>query len=446
MQSRSVSFFSPMRLKRKLLDQKDVLLCIIDQGVVSVAGFGTSVLIGRSNPEELGVYFIAWSIVYFIRGFQQQMICVPYTIFHHKYQDKLPSFRGSCMIQQFGLTTLAFLFISAMTVAASLGWLETSMVSPLIVLLLLMPSLLMREVVRQYCFTHKENVSVLAIDTAIAALQLVGLVVLGYCGLMSGAGAWAVIGGACLLTLVFWYLQTRPRISFEKARLRADWDQNWGFGKWAVGGQLVGSLPTYVLPWMLVAAAGKEGTGFFAAANTITGIANIFNTGMANFLTPRASQVYVEEGAHGLRRVVIRASLVFVVAVGGFGVVMAVFGEQIAVNLFGARYTGLQTAITIMAGVMLCESFAIVASNGLFVMEKIKANFWVDVTLMIVTIVAAVSLIYPFGVLGAVWTSFITAFTSASLRFILLIIYLSQEILNPRSGNPESLDREPGLE
>ena len=75
----SVSSFSPQRLKRKLLDQKDALLCIVDQGVVSVAGFGTSVLIGRSNPEELGVYFIAWSIVYFIRGFQQQMICVPYT-------------------------------------------------------------------------------------------------------------------------------------------------------------------------------------------------------------------------------------------------------------------------------------------------------------------------------------------------------------------------------
>ena len=439
MQSRSVSFFSPKRLKSRLLDHKDALLCIVDQGVVSVAGFATSVLIGRSNPEELGVYFIAWSIVYFIRGFQEQMISVPYTIFHHKHKDGLAGYRGSCMIQQFGLTTLAFLFISAMTVAASFGWLESSMLAPLVVLLLLMPSLLMREVVRQYCFTHQKNISVLAIDTAITVLQIGGLVGLGYCGLMTGANAWAVIGGACLLTLLIWYFQSRPEISFEKTRLRADWNQNWGFGKWAVGGQLVGSLPTYIVPWMLVAAAGTAGTGFFAAANTISGVANIFNTGMANFLTPKAAQVYVEEGAHGLRRVVFRASLVFLVAVGGFCVLMAVFGGQIAVGLYGNKYIGLQTAITIMAAVMLFESFAIVASNGLFVMEKIKANFWVDVILMIVSIAAAISLIYPFGVLGAVWASLVGAATSASLRFVLLIVYLNREI-----RHPAVLDRESG--
>ena len=73
-----------MSLKRVILEQKDALLCIIDQGIVSVASFVTSVLIGRNAPEELGVYFIVLSIVYFIRGVQQQMILTPYTIFHHQ--------------------------------------------------------------------------------------------------------------------------------------------------------------------------------------------------------------------------------------------------------------------------------------------------------------------------------------------------------------------------
>ena len=359
---------SPMSLKRVTLEHKDALLCIIDQGIVSVASFATSVLVGRNAPQELGVYYIVLSIVYFIRGIQQQMISTPYTIFHHKYQNGgldaspsdieqritknggpsqslveasitsrsdhdnpyqppsspesansnaagLDSYRGSCLIQQFGLTTLASLFLLGAAIAASFGWLESPIVTPLIVLLFLLPALLMREVVRQYCFAHQENVSVLAIDSVISVLQIGCIVVLGYFGFLSGANAWVVIGLASFGTLAFWYIQYGPKISFEKSRLGTDWNQNWGFGKWAVGGQVIGSLPTYCIPLLLAAVAGVESAGFFAAVVTLVGVANIFNTGMANFLTPRAAKVYAEEGKHGLRRVIIRTSLVFLVAV-----------------------------------------------------------------------------------------------------------------------------------
>lgn len=186
---------SPMSLKRVILEQKDALLCIIDQGIVSVASFVTSVLIGRNAPEELGVYFIVLSIVYFIRGVQQQMILTPYTIFHHQYQNGgLDSYRGSCLTQQFGLTTLASLFLLGAAIAASFGWLESPIVTPLIVLLFLLPALLMREVVRQYCFAHQENVSVLTIDSVIGVLQIGCIVVLGYFGFLSGVSAWVVMG------------------------------------------------------------------------------------------------------------------------------------------------------------------------------------------------------------------------------------------------------------
>lgn len=412
-----------------ILEQKDALLCIIDQGVVSVAGFTTSVLIGRHAPEELGIYFIALSIILFIRGFQEQMISIPYTIFHHKYAKvQLPGYRGSCLVQQFGLTVVTFLFLLAMTAASYWGWLETTMVSPLIVLLLLMPALLMREVVRQYCFTHQENVKALAIDSAITVLQIGGLVGLGYFGVLSGTSAWAVIGLSCLLILSYWYFQNGPEIRFAKESISKDWKQNWSFGKWAVGGQLIGSFPTYILPWMLVAAAGTEGTGFFAAAMTLVGIANIFNTGMANFLTPKAAQVYVDEGAIGLRRVVIRITLIFLLVIGSFVALLAVLGGWIAVELYGSKYNGLQSAMTVLAIAKLCDSFAIVASNGLFVMERMKANFWVDVVLMAVTITVAICLIFPYGVMGAVFTSLVSAATSAVLRFVLLVIFLNSEI------------------
>jgi len=416
-------------LRSLLEEQKNALLCIVDQGMVSVAGFTTSVLLAKHSPEELGVYYIALSIVLFIRGFQQQMISVPYTIFHHRYLDNngLPGYRGSCLIQQLGLVAVTFLFLIVLTFAAVLGWLETSTVPALIVLLFLIPAILMREVIRQYCFTHLENVSVLAIDTSITVLQIGTLVVLGNCGLLSGANAWVAIGLACLVTLALWFFQNRPEIKFSRERLRSDWNQNWSFGKWAVGGQLVGSLPTYILPWMLAATAGTQGTGFFAAAMTLVGIANIFKVGMANFLTPKAAQVYVDEGARGLYRVIIRMSLVFVVFLGSFAVFLALAGGWIAIELFDSRYTGLQTAMGLLALAQLFEGLSIVASNGLFVMERIKANFWVDLILMFVTITVAILLVFPLGVMGAVWTALIGSAASAVMRYVLLIIFLNRE-------------------
>lgn len=413
--------------KDLLLEQKDALLCVFDQGVVSVAGFVTSVLIGRHAPEELGIYVMALSIVLFIRGFQEQMVSIPYTIFHHHHKDGLPGYRGSCLVQQFGLVVATFVFLIAITIAAAMGWLESSMKSPLIVLLLLMPALLMREVVRQYCFTHQQNITALAIDSSITVLQIGGLVALGYFGLISGASAWAVIGLACLITLVLWYVQNGPEIKFVRQRLKGDWNQNWTFGKWSVAGQLVGSLPTLVLPWMLAAATGTAGTGLLGAAMTLVGVANIFNTGMANFLTPKAAKVYVDEGAHGLQRVMIRMTLIFLLVIGSFVATLAIFGGWIVLELYGNKYTGLESVMTILALAKLCDCFAIVASNGLFVMERVKENFWVDVILMVVTITAAIVLIYPFGVTGAAWTAFASAVTSAALRFVLLIVFLNRE-------------------
>ena len=101
-------------------------------------------------------------------------------------------------------------------------------------------------------------------------------------------------------------------------------------------------------------------------------------------------------------RIAFHSCLVFLVAVGGFCALLGLFDEPIAVELFGDRYAGLQTATTIMAIATLCDSFTIVASNGLFVLEKIKANFRIDVVLTVVTVAAAVLLVVPFGVMGVV--------------------------------------------
>ena len=301
------------------------------------------------------------------------------------------------------------------------------MLPSLIVLLVFMPVLLMRELVRHYCFAHSENTSVLGIDLAISVLQIVALLCFGYFEILSGATVWVAIGIACVLSIGFWYFRYGPKIKLVRKRLKPDLKQNWSFGKWAVSGQFVGSLPNYLLPMLLLMAVGAEGTGFFAACITLVGVANIFNTGMLNFLTPRAAKVYVTEGKSGLKRLLLRMYGVFLVAVGGFAILLTIFGSYLSVKLFGPNYHGLQTVMILLAIAKLFEGFSHTASGGLFAMEKIKANFGADVILMLVTISAALLLIKPYGVEGAAWTTLIGAVVGSGLRSGLLIKFLNEE-------------------
>ena len=123
---------------------------------------------------------------------------------------------------------------------------------------------------------------------------------------------------------------------------------------------------------LLFIAAGAEGTGFFGVCMTLVGVANIFNMGMLNFLTPKSAKVYVEEGSTGLRKLVVQMYLLFLVAVGSFVVLLALFGDMIAVKMLGESYVGLQTVLTLLGIAKLFEGFSHTASGGLFAMERIK--------------------------------------------------------------------------
>jgi len=269
------------RLLQSVLSKQDALVCLFNQGIVSVAGFATSILIGRQEPNGpaiFGIYFLGLTLVLFARGFQQPLISTPYTLYHHRQSEgEMAAYRGSCLVQQFIFLAIALVFL---IIQIAVAWSSSpEVVTTLMVLLLFMPAIMMREIIRHYCFTHSKNTSVLGIDLAITVLQIGGLIALRLMGMLTGAAAWFVVGASCVLTLGYWYYKSGPTIEFQKQRLAQDWKLNWSFGKWAVSGQLVGSLPTYLVPWLLLIAAGKEGVGFFGFCMMLVGVANIFNTG-----------------------------------------------------------------------------------------------------------------------------------------------------------------------
>ena len=425
---------SKQGLWARLSEKSDVLVCIVDQGVVSVAGFVTSILIGRHASAELGVYYIALSIVLFLKGIQHQLVLTPYTIYQQQYKSpRIDEYRGSCLIQYAGLMLVAIAFIACQAICAWLGWGTPEAIPTLLLLLALTPMLMVREVVRTYCFTHMQNVSALVVDCATSILQIGAILLLGLVGLLSGESAWCVIGLASLIVVLVWQVQVGPKIKFKRSSIHDDWTKNWSFGKWAVGGQIIGSLPTYLLPWILASAVGASNTGLYAAAMTLVGLANILNVGMANFLTPKATLVYAEKGRDGLKKTLLEMALLFALMLGTLIVMIAFFGDWAVQSVYGSDYVGLRSVMIFLAIAKLFESLSIVATAGLVVMEKIKTNFVIDICLMVVTLIAAISLVFPYGVEGAAWTVAISAVCSSSMRSAAIVRYLA---LKSRTEEP----------
>ena len=110
-------------------------------------------------------------------------------------------------------------------------------------------------------------------------------------GWFSAAAVYGVMGGACAVAGVYWWLLDRQPIRFSRTRCYADWARNWSFGRWALMSQVTG-LAFYVLPWLLAGVHGAAATGELAACSTLVGLSSLFVIGLNNFLMPKAARAF----------------------------------------------------------------------------------------------------------------------------------------------------------
>ena len=112
-------------------------------------------MLGRfAMQEELGVYYLALSVIYFARGIQEQLVSAPYMIYCSRKQGReLAEYAGSALVHQ--------CVVMALTAAVLLAALATGLLPPPVagafwLLVVAAPLLLFREFARQMSFAHLE--------------------------------------------------------------------------------------------------------------------------------------------------------------------------------------------------------------------------------------------------------------------------------------------------
>ena len=378
------------------------VITLADQAVASATNFLTGVIIGRACiKEQFGLFMLGFSIVLFVMNLQTSLILTPYMVYSPRLKpSEHARYTGSTLIHQLGFSALAIVALAVGGVALSFGIGPQGLAPVVWTLVVVITFILLREYIRQISFANLCVKTALILDSGVAVVQIGGLLLLAYLGLLSASMAYWVVGLACGLAAVGWLVWMRTTFALQLTRAISDLVQNWIFGKWVFASALLWTLSMELYPWILTAFHGIASTGVWAACFGIAAIGNPLLGGMQNFLGPKIAHSYAEGGALALRRFVFKASAVFSLLITPFCIALLVFGGSLVVIIYGDKYASNGLVVSILAVNFFVLAVRFSFSRALFVMGRADVDFAVNFVAPFVLLTLGLWLVKSFGPLG----------------------------------------------
>jgi len=411
------------RISRLLLGDRDRVLGVLDQGIVSGTRFLTTVLIGRAcAPEELGLYSLGFSIVLIALAILESLVSRPYTVFHGRLSEsERLEYAGSALVH---FAALALLTCSAFVVASaamSFG-LGSELLSPVMLILAIsVPFVLLWEFGRRMAFAHLRVRTALFLDLGLCIVQLSGLAIIAQGGWLSAASAHGTVGVACGAVALSWLMLARSNFRISFAQIIPEWKRSWFFGRWIVCQQVVEASQTAVTYWLVALVLDSNAAGLFAAAFAIIAVSNPFIFGMANILTPKIANAYASGGISAVRRSVLTSTLQLQFPIVSFCTLMALFGDRVLALLFGAEFADAGAILPVLALSFVVWALCIPASIGLVTLERTEVSFQSALANLAVTAVCAPPAMAAWGLIGAAWAWLAGIATAALIIWIVTL-------------------------
>ena len=224
-------------------------------------------------------------------------------------------------------------------------------------------------------------------------------------------------------------------LHFRPRGVWAAFRKNFNVGKWFFTSQMAAMLGIQILLWLIVSIRGEVEAGVFAACLFVLQLANPIVVAFANVLTPWAARAFGEGGAEGVHQVLTRATSLLALVAAGFCAAFLLLGDIALQLFFGSEFAvGFWVVATLAVG-----KFASIAGlpihRCLNVLERANVTFSSHVIGIAVTLVTALALLNPLGVLGAV-----AAYSAGIVaeRLFLVVAYLRA---NAIQGAPDCRPR-----
>ena len=378
-------------------------LGLVDQGVVSVVRFATTVTIGRlCGAGELGTYTLAFSLMLTALNVQDSLVLGPFIVYGNRMKGaRKLAYAGSVLCEAVLLTALAVFVLAGVAFAFHVMSTDVTLGRTLTVLAVVSPFILLHQFGRRFAFAELDMGTAIALDVSSAALQALGILILVVAGVMSATAMYAVVGAACALPGVGWLILRRESFLVHWRGVPADSRKNWRLGRWMLASQLTSTLRCFVGAWILTLLLSVEVAGFYAACVSIVGLTNPILLGLTNVLLPRTTRAFGEGGHAGVRRASRESMLLMVGLTGVLTIVLVIFGQSMLRILYGADYAAYYYVIPLVAAATLINAANMAGDQGLVAIERSDLGFVGAIVGTGVTCLACLLLIPSSGVIGA---------------------------------------------
>ena len=393
------------------------LLGILDQGVVSLTNFGTTVIVGKvAGITDLGIYSLGFTVVLFALAVQECFVVAPYTVFQvGKKNGPRRMLLGSMVL--LGLAIAAACSLVVIVFAAATGGGSSAPLATIAVALALaLPGALLRELVRRVALAHFELPRTLLIDLGTAVVQIGCLLTWAVLGKLTATTALVAMaaGGAAGASILL--VQAKRQMRFRWHAVRAHSRDAFHFGKWLCGARLTSVLNSYVVLYLLGLMVGLDAVGGFTAAFVLIAAANPLLMGFTNVLAPRTAHAWAAGGAASLRAVVFPATIWLTAVTAVFSAAVALGAGQIMSFLYGPLYAQYAHVGAVLTASLLAGIIGVPSDHGLRAAQRPKASLTANAAGLVVTITLTLVLVPFAGPVGAAYAMTLGCAVSAVLR------------------------------
>ena len=394
-------------------------LAILDQAVVSGGRLAITLLIGRyAGAEELGWYTAVFVVHLMFAAAVDAFVVSPFTVYHVDFdRDRERSYAGSTLL----LTVIIALVAALVAIVLSLASTAPQMARALLGLAVACVPLLLWEFARRHAIAQLQMPRALMLDSAVMGAVVVGILFNVWRDTLTAQTAYVAIGLGCTAGLAGWWVYNQSQFSWDRQLIWEDFQQNAGFGRWVIGGQLVAVSHGYAPAMILLILIGPEAAGTFAACENVILISNPLVLAITNLVAATSARAHREGQSGAVRLVVFKAATRFGLLMTAFALLVSFAGPPVIQMLFGSGFEIDGRVISILA----CGVPIIAVSNlfavGLRACRRLSSEFKARLAGCITTLAIAFPAAKSFGLSGIAVALVVGALVTVVCQFFALL-------------------------
>jgi O-antigen/teichoic acid export membrane protein len=402
---------------------------IADQALISGTNFLTMVLVARAlGPSDFGTFTLVYSALLFANILQVALVTQPHNVLGTgRRAGEYPDYTASCGVAQLLLVLAeAAIALFAGLVARQAHWPAAGLI------LALVPSIVawqLQEFIRRVLYTEGRYAAAFANDLisyggqtlVIGALWLLdvlasrGSITAGHRWLTGESALYALaVTSAAAVGVGIWQIRGSLSRRITLAALR----ENWQFGKWLAGAEILtwcSSIHMYL--YLAAALLGTSATGDLKAAQVLFGPTRVLAYFLDTVLPIKFAQTLSAGGEvamhQKLRRVLARVAG----PLAAYCLLVALLARPLLRLSFGAQYAGAATVLALYSGYAMLTYVQMIIAAALKAKRQTHLIFLGSVWGVVVSLAASWGLIMVFGTNGVLVAMMITAVVVTALYF-----------------------------